>query len=425
MDEIEYDEELQLIFASSPNKFIRNGNGVIFLLLLIILSLSIFIKYPETISGTVSLYISPSSASIVSKSSGRVVLLFKNGQNIKKNTLIGYINNPASLKDVLYFSRFIDSITNQISKGKDLSAPKLNATLNLGEVQPYYVSLLNSLNVNSQHKRYNNFQPQKKDIEEQITSNIKLRSKQLANLKVASSELVLMEKKFKRDSTLFEKKVISLAEFESSKLSFLPFKRAYESLNQNILSTDGIISSLSYKNKTLDNENGQSLAETQDNLKSAILSAKGQTDLWKDRYLIISPITGTVSLVNSWNTFQNIKIGDEIMSVIPQKQGVIAKATILVAGSGKMKYNDEAIISLDDFSPEEFGTIKANIQVLPSIQSGGQYVVILKLPDGLVTNFRKKIVLKEGMTGSIKVITNNISLINHLFFQLKKALNNS
>lgn len=424
MDYTEQDEELQIIFASSPNSFVRNGNGIILGLLIIILFLSALIRYPETVNGNVSLFIAPSSASIVSKSSGRAVLLFKDGEKVKKNTLLGYVESSASLQDVMYFSGILDSLTSQLSKNEDISIPKFKRSLNLGELQPYYVTLINSLNSNTQFDRFNNFFSQQGDIENQILSNHQLKLKQFENLKVAQNELLLMEKKYKRDSLLFEKKVISLSEFEASRLSYLPYKRTYETLNQNILSTEGTISSLNFKSKTLKNENGQTHAESQDNLKSAIISAKGQIDLWKDRYLFISPIEGQISLTNSWNTFQNVNASNELMSIIPNKQGVIAKATVLASGTGKIKIDDEAIISLDDFPQEEYGTLKGRVVLLPTIQSQGNYVIILKLPDGMTTNFDKKIPLREGMSGSVRIVTNNISLFKRLFYQLKKAFNN-
>lgn len=425
MNDIEHDEELQLVFASSPNRFVRNGNFIIFGILTLLLVLSGFIRYPETVNGNVSLYISPSSANLVSKTSGRVNLLIPDGKDVKQKAILGYIESSATLKDVIYFSDFIDSLAGQLASKKGVNVPPLQKTLNLGEIQPYYVALLNTLNSSSQYNKYNNFQSEKDDIEDQILSNKLLRLKQMENLKIASNELKLMDKKFKRDSLLFEKKVISLAEFENSRLSYLPYQRAYETLNQNILSTNGVVNSLIYKTKSLNNANGQSLAEFSGNLKSSILSAKSETDKWKDKYLLISPIEGKMSLINNWNSFQNVAAGAEIMSIIPNKQGVIAKAVILPSGSGKMKFDDVALISLDDFSQEEFGTLKAKVKKLPSMQSEGQYIVILNLPEGLKTNFNKKIPLREGMTGSIRIITKNTTLLNRMFFQLKKALNNA
>lgn len=422
MKRIQHDEELELLFASSPNNWIRNGNFIIFSLLIILLILSGFVKYPETVKGNVSLLISPSSATIVSKSSGRLKLQVKEGQFVKKGTLIGYIESVADAESVLEFSKMVDSLS-QLASTTDKIKNNIPTTLKLGELESEYVAINSAISSKRQFEDFNNFESQGQDLKEQLTTNILQKQKLEENLRLLSSELQLIEKRHKRDSILYDKKVISLSELESSKLNLLPIKRNYQSLLQNIITTEGTIKSIKYKQETSNNDNNIGHLERNDFLKSTLLSSKAKIDLWKDRFLIISPFDGKVSLSNNWNSFQNVIVGDEILSLIPVHQGIIAKVKISAAGSGKLRIGARSIINLDDFPQEEFGTLQASVTSIPFTQTGNEYIVILSLSDGLKTNFDKSIPFKEGMTGSVRISTSNTSLLMRLFYQLRKALN--
>jgi len=423
MKEQKLDEELQIIFASNPNKIIRHGNLLILIILASILGLGFVIKFPETVNGNVSLYSSPSTATMVTKSSGRINLMVKEGQRIQKNQVLAYIETPANFNHISYFAKYLDSMYKILNSGNAYeigdSSPSL---LNLGDLNPYYISLISSLNTFHEHRRYNNFGLNKNDLEIQIKNAIALRKKYEEDREIAKKELLLMSEKFKRDSLLYSKKVISLNEFENSRLSFLPFQRKYDQIIQNLITAATQLNSLQTQNKSISNEKSLKDIQVLADLKSSLSTARTQTELWMERNVIRSPINGSVALNNTWSDYQNVTIGQEVMSILPTKLGVVAKASIVAAGSGKLKVNDNAIIQLDDYPQEEFGIITGIVQSLPSFQKDGQYVVLLNLNDGLITSFKKAVPLKEGMSGSVRIVTNDTTLIERVFYNLRKAL---
>lgn len=423
MKENELDEELQLVFASSPNRIVRHGNSIIILILGCIIGLGFFIKFPETVNGNVALYSSPSAATIVSKSSGRLRLQVKDGEQVQKDDILGYVETPANVNHVIFFSKFIDSLNRNFSSDKVIySQGALLTNLNLGDLNPFYISLVTSLNALSEHSQYNNFLLNKKDLENQIEATTALIKQYRADKKLAFSELLLILEKLKRDSLLYSKKVISLAEFENSRLSTLPYQRKYEALTQTLITATSQIQSLKSQTFTIGNDKTQKDLQLLAEVKSAIINAKTQTDLWMERNVLRTPIIGKVAILNTWNSLQNVNSSEEVMSILPAKQGVVAKASIVAAGSGKLQVSDKAIIQLDDYPQEEFGVILGEVKSLPAFQRDGQYVVLIDLKQGLVTNFKKSVPLKEGMTGTVKIVTNDITLIERIFYNTRKAI---
>lgn len=61
----------------------------------------------------------------------------------------------------------------------------------------------------------------------------------------------------------------------------------------------------------------EEIAEYERILESAKSRVANQIVLWKERYAIIAPISGTVSLQNVWGKGQHVDIGDIIASITP------------------------------------------------------------------------------------------------------------
>ena len=104
-------EEVQEILNKVPNWMIRYGNTLILILIIMLLFISWFIKYPDVISSQVMVTTSTPPEKIFAKSSGQFEVLLANEENdVKENEVLAVIENTASYKDVLFLKKLIDTI---------------------------------------------------------------------------------------------------------------------------------------------------------------------------------------------------------------------------------------------------------------------------------------------------------------------------
>ena len=107
-------EEVQEILTKVPHWMIRWGNSVFFLLIILLLALSWFIKYPDIINSDAIITTEIPPEKEYARASGKIDTIFVNdGQEILKREPLAIIENTANYQDVFFLKSIIDSITIQ------------------------------------------------------------------------------------------------------------------------------------------------------------------------------------------------------------------------------------------------------------------------------------------------------------------------
>jgi multidrug resistance efflux pump len=160
-------------------------------------------------------------------------------------------------------------------------------------------------------------------------------------------------------------------------------------------------------------------------LSQSIKSLRTQIETWEQTYLLKAPIDGKVSLFNFWTKNQNIKQGDEVLSVIPtEKQEVIAKLSLPVQNSGKLKQGQVVNIKLDNYQFQEYGMLKGYVKTISVMPKDDNYAIEVELPNKLTTTYHKQLEYKQEMHGIADIITEDLSLFDRVFYQFRKLSNN-
>ncbi|MEE9364392.1 MAG: HlyD family secretion protein [Cellulophaga sp.] len=104
-------EEVQEILSHIPHWMIRWGNVLILLLIIMLLFISWFVKYPDVITTEIMITTSSPPEKIYAKyNSNFEVFLVKNNELVKKNQLITVLESNAYYKDVLHLKSILDTI---------------------------------------------------------------------------------------------------------------------------------------------------------------------------------------------------------------------------------------------------------------------------------------------------------------------------
>ena len=108
-----------------------------------------------------------------------------------------------------------------------------------------------------------------------------------------------------------------------------------------------------------------------------------------------------------------------VFTVVPfDEQKIIGKATVPLAGAGKVQIGQRVNIKLDNFPHMEFGLLEgkvSNISMVPvATEKGGYYSAEIELSNKLVTNYNKELPFNQEMQGNGEIITKDRRLIERL-----------
>lgn len=97
-----HSEEAQEILGRIPVWIIRWGITVVFSIFAIIIIGCCFIRYPERVTGTVTITTANSPVDVVVKNGGNLeLILVSNGDSVKEGDILGVIHTGANYIDVL------------------------------------------------------------------------------------------------------------------------------------------------------------------------------------------------------------------------------------------------------------------------------------------------------------------------------------
>mgnify|MGYP000179517411 FL=1 len=134
-------EEVQDILSHMPGWMIRWGITVIFLILLIVFSISWVIKYPDVIDGPVTLTTHQAPVRLVSQTSGELKsILIDEDTWVEKGTPIAEITSDLEQNEVDALRKIVLDVQN-ILDGKTTDDPYLPLNLSLGSLQIDYHKL--------------------------------------------------------------------------------------------------------------------------------------------------------------------------------------------------------------------------------------------------------------------------------------------
>jgi multidrug resistance efflux pump len=134
--------------------------------------------------------------------------------------------------------------------------------------------------------------------------------------------------------------------------------------------------------------------------------------LWEEKYLIKSPVKGTMTYTSVWSENQEVKTGELIGTIIPQAtMTIIAKAVVPTNGFGKVAIGQRVKIKLSGFPYMEFGVLKGHIRSLSLVPGEKGYVSEIELEDGMTSTYRENLKFIQQMDGTAEIITKDMRLI--------------
>lgn len=414
-------ESVQEILSNPPSWIIRWGITIVFMALLFVVIISFFVRYPDFITSQVVITTQNPPEKIEARSNGKLErVLVQNQENVKSGEILASLQTSANYYDVIKLKNILETFKPQ-SNSFDFPIQETRL-LTLGEIESNYIQF---------EKAYTDYVLQKelqpysieRNAGNQTLSEIETRLISLeAQKKIEKSKLEVEKSNFQRNQRLHEQGVISSNELEIKRLQYLQAQQNYQNVDLTIsqLYESKITAQRGLQGAEINRKQDETtfyitVLQTYDELKRALRD-------WEQTYLLKSSIDGKVSFQQYWGENQFVKAGEVIFTILPEdKDNLLGKLVVPAQNSGKILPGQKVLIKLDNYLFQQFGIVEGKVRnVSLSPDSEGNYYVEVELPNGLKTSYNKELIFDKEMRGSAEIITEDLRLIERVFYQFRE-----
>jgi len=409
-------DEVQDILSRPPHSLIRYGSSVMGAVTVILLTGCFIFKYPDKIICKATITRTEPPTWIVAKSTGKIKeLLAADGSRINKDGIIAVIENPAETEDVLKLDTVINALC--VMDGQEIMADMTKDRL--GDVQEYYNTFIKAVTDYNSLVR-NNLYDQKIRAEERqlkpYTDYMLSAEKQLA---LSRKQNKINEKNYEREKILHGKRLTSQVEMETAEQTLIGGRISIEQMKTSLANAKIQAAQIQNNISELRLQKELEYRQAVTSLRTSVESLKNAIRHWKQSYVLISPVNGTVIYNNVWKENQNISAGDKAFSVTTAHGKVIAKAKVPAAGYGKVKTGQRVNIKLDGYPYLEYGFLSGKVRSVSSVPDEDTYISTIFIDNNAMTSYRKKIKIDGEQSGTAEIITEDISIGERLIYPLR------
>lgn len=405
-----HSEEVQEIISEVPGWMSRWGITLMFVLFAVLLLLSWFIEYPDLIKAQVTITTSPAPYILPARTSGNITLLRRENEVLKAGDVIAMIGSNGNWQDVLTVERIAQEDNLEIRQLKHLS---------LGDLQPRFTALANAAHELELFETLDVYKKQIAQLNRHKISYDKLGLDLNDQYTLSKKEYVLALENLTRDSLLFSQGVLSAQDYNAAQRQFLLQARNHKAAETSVTSNNIQVQQIEKQIADLELqylERKNVLSTTLDHSRRELLAGITR---WKESYLILSPLNGTLSFLSFTESNMYVDQGTKLFAVVPQSNEIYAQALIPVQGSGKVKVGQEVNIRLENYPAEEFGMLRGKVSEISMLPTEHNYLVKIEIGKDLTTTHKQKLEFKQQLRGETEIITEDLRLIERLFNELR------
>lgn len=416
-----HSEEVNEIITAVPSWVLRRGITVVFLVILSIILLAAFIRYPDVISTSLKINSLNAPKPVYAKRAGKLTeLLLPEKKRVELGTPIAFLESTGFHRDVLKLSAQLKSLREMVLSAKPLSLSLLSPNSNLGELQAAYQNFYQQYVQYLSTQKGGYYQEKRVFLERDLGSIKALKSQIVSQQKVQQKEYANIEQQYLSYQKLMAKNVISKSEFQEQENKYLSGKYPLQQTETALL--NNTVAYATKEKEILDLEN--TIAEQRAKFLQAINSVISDTEVWINQYVVLAPVAGTLGYAGVIQQNQTVTLNQELFVINPGNTDFFGEIQIPQNNMGKIRIGQRTLIKMHSYPYEQFGMIRGNINYISDVAFKDS-VFIAKV--GFKTFENKdnlhKIVLKNGMLGNAEIITEESSLLQRFYRNITKELN--
>ncbi len=424
-------DEAQELIGRPPSWLILWGNTLYLGLLLLLLFVGWFVQYPDLVKANLRVLATNAPKPVLARSDGLLEKLFvKDGQSVQKGQRLAFLESTGNHNEVLALGQVADSLVilsgqSNIGAMYEMDVPSF---FQLGEVQKSYQTFQDAF-VRSRALVAGGAYAQKRAALQNDLQQLKNLESNLDNQAINyQSDLELADADIAMQRKLYRDRVIPDVEMRQAQSKYLGKKQTYDqaktSLNNNQMSQNQKRQEILELNKTT--------AEQTNGLLQAINTLKSDIESWKQRYVVVAPVAGKVSFLAQLQENQSVKMGQELFYILSGNAlsgnalsgngGYYGEMQVGQYNFGKVKAGQEVLVKFPSYPFQEFGIVAGRIESVAEMSKDTAYVVRVSFLKGLVTSSQKTIPFRNGLTASGEIVTENLNLIERLFYEIRRVM---
>jgi multidrug efflux pump subunit AcrA (membrane-fusion protein) len=421
LDEIDLTSESVRDFIDRPpSHLIQWGTLSIWIVILVAGVLSWMVKYPTVVRAELRLISDNLPKPVTAKTDGPIERLFvTEGQQIAEGQVIGVVESNADFSEVVRLEeRLIHMERVVMEKGFfALKMTPLGSFERLGESQDAFQRFHEAyLQVKWLHEA-GFFQKKRRFFVEEIRRSEELDDQLSQQMEIYAEDIALAKRELEISRKLHQEKVIAdldLFKEESKTLAKLLPLKSIETARINNVSQKNVRQAELIEFEKLALVQEESFFQQMSLLKNAIAA-------WKKKSVLTAPVAGAIRMPGTLQEKQFVRAGQELFFVDAGTGQWLGEIQIPQNNFGRVREGQRVLIKFAGFPFEEFGAIEGRIASIAKIASGenGHFFATVDMPDGLTTNFGKTLIYHTGMRASAEIITEELRLIERLFYRLR------
>lgn len=419
-----HSEEVNEIITAVPSWILRRGITVIFLVLLLILTLSAFIRYPDVVKTTLKINSLNSPKPVIAKQQGKLVkILIQDGQKVIANQPLAFIESIAIPTDVIHLAQKLKTLQQQLNNPRPITEFTFDTKgLNLGELQNSYQGFYQEYQAFTNTQSGGFYLTQKSYLERDLKAIRKLQQQLSQQQIIQTQEYANAQEEYTAYQKLKSKNVISNSEFKQQENKYLASKYPLQQSATALLNNKTAYLAKEKEIATLNN----TILEQQAKFRQALNSMLNETESWMMKYIISAPVAGKLGFAGILQENQNVIVNQELFVINPGNTNFFGEVQIPQYNMGKVKLGQRTLVKLRSYPFEEYGMINGKISYITDVAlKDSVFIAKIDFTHFEQKNKQNKIVLKTGMMADAEIITKESSLLQRFLYNITKMLNSN
>ena len=420
----EHSEEVDEIISQVPSWILRRGIVIIISVLVSILLSSAFIRYPEIIKTTLKVNSINAPKEVLAHQEGKLVkILIVDNQMVKAGQPIAFLESTARHADVLDFSAKLKALYEVIIKSQPgVQMVFINQGWNLGELQTSFQNFFQDYALFANTQTGGFYLTQKAFLERDVEEIRKLERQILLQKNIQEKEFANIEEEYEAYKKLKSKNVISNSEFKQQENKFFSGKYPLQQTETALLNNRSSILGKEKELATLNN----TIKEQRAKFLQALNSIISETESWKMKYVVSSPVNGRATYAGILQENQNVTLNQALFVINPGNSNFFGEVQIPQYNMGKIKVGQRSLVKLRSYPFEEFGMINGKVSVVADFALKDS-VFLAKIDFERIQgkHSQQAIVLKPGMMADVDIVTKESSLLERFLQNLVKIFDHN
>ncbi len=416
---------VQELISNKPGFLIRWGITIFLSILILIITATWFIQYPDVVTTKAKLTSLNAPKAIVVRSEGQLVRLFaKEDDKVQKDQVIGFMESTGNPETVLHLSKVLNSLQTSLNNGRSesvnnyYSSALIKSQSELGELQQPYQAFIQSFILFRSYLSSGFYLRKKTMLTKDMGTLQRLNVNLNQQKSLQETDVNLAQQTFSANEQLKNDSVISAFDYRNESSKLIGKQMSLPQITSSIISNEGAQNEKRKEIMELENQ----IAQQKSIFIQALNTFISQVDEWKKKYLLISPVEGRIAFSGFVEEHQQLHANQIICFVNPGNSQYYAELYIPQFNLGKVKTGQQVLLKFPSYPYQEYGSLTGRIDFISNVPTDSGYLAKVTLVKGLSTNYNEPIQYRDGLLAQGEIITRNMRLLERFYYNIIKQV---